>query len=115
MNTQDFLWCLGKTESKDNPNAPLGDHGRALGRFQVHPDWVDTQEKRFGIRPALNETWDSFATRLVIAFFEHYSQSMTDIEVAMYFHMGHRVVSTDNDWDAGYAERFQVYAAEKTR
>ena len=115
MNIQDFLWCLGRTESNDNPNSPLGDGGRAAGRFQIHPDWMDTQEKRFGLRPELNETWDSLFTRLVTAFFEHYGAQMSDVEVAMYFHIGHRVLPTDRDWDAKYAERFQVFAADMAR
>ena len=115
MNTKDFLFCLGKTESNDDPDIHLGDGGRALGRFQVHPDWVWTQCRRFGIQPALNETWDSFVTRLVTAFFDFYGGQMQDIEVAMYFHLGHRTLPTDNDWDVGYAERFQVFAADVAR
>lgn len=111
MTTLDFLYCLGMTESNDDPNAHLGDGGRALGRFQTHPDWIWTQCKRFGLQPALNETWDSFITRLVTAFYNHYIDSMEAIEVAMYFHMGHHVRQTDADWDQGYADRFQEYAA----
>jgi hypothetical protein len=112
MTTAEFLKVLGETESGDNPNAHLADAGRALGRFQIHPDWMDTQEKRFGIRPLLNETWDAFLTRLVTAFFNHYVQDMEDVEVAMYFHLGHRATPTDADWDKGYAERFQTFAAD---
>lgn len=115
MNIKDFLYCLGRTESNDNPSSPLGDGGRAAGRFQIHPDWMDTQTKRFGIRPQLNETWDSYFTRLVTAFWEFYSGQMTDIEVAMYFHLGHRTLPTADDWDKEYAERFQVFAADVAR
>ena len=112
MTTADFLTCLAKTESNDDPNIHLGDGGRALGRFQVHPDWVWTQCQRFGIKPALNETWDSFITRLVIEFFNHYAVALDDLGVAMYFHLGHRALPTDADWDKGYAERFQGFAAD---
>jgi hypothetical protein len=112
MTTQDFLYCLGKTESNDNPNVHLGDNGRALGRFQVHPDWVYTQSARFGLKPFLNETWDSFITRLVTAFYEHNIQFIAPVDVAMYFHLGHRTPSTAPDWDAEYAERFNVFAAD---
>jgi hypothetical protein len=112
MTTKDFLYCLGSTESRDDPNAPLGDGGRALGRFQWHPDAVWTNCRRFGIQPTLNEPWDSFLTRIVVAFYEHFIPSMEADEVAMYFHMGHRVQRTDTDWDAGYQQRFQGYAAE---
>jgi hypothetical protein len=115
VNTADFLVCLGKTESHDNPNAPLGDAGRALGRFQVHPDWVHTQEVAFGLQPIVNETWDSFITRLVTAFFNRHVKDMDEIEVAMYFHLGHHTLPTDADWDAHYAERFQTFAADFER
>jgi hypothetical protein len=112
MNTDDFLTCLAETESGDHPDVHLGDAGRAFGRWQVHPDWVWTQCRRFGIQPTLNETWDSFIRRLVTAFFEHYIQTMDESEVAMYFHLGHHTLPTDTDWDAGYAERFQGFAAD---
>lgn len=110
MNTDKFIFCLAMTESHDNPNAQLGDNGRALGRFQVHPDWVWTQCKRFGIQPTLNETWDSFITRLVTAFYNHYAISMSPVDIAMYFHIGHVVTIDSPDWDKGYATRFNGYA-----
>ena len=115
MNTTDFIYCLAMTESKNDPFVHLGDGGRALGRFQVHPDWVWTQCSRFGMKPELNETWDAFVTRLVVAFFNHYALSMDDLGVAMYFHLGHRTDPTAPDWDAPYAERFQTYAADMSR
>lgn len=111
MTAAEFLKVLGETESGDNPNARLGDNGRALGRFQVHPDWVWTQCRRFGLQPALDETWDSFITRLVIEFFNHNVSLMDDLSVAMYFHIGHHVAPTETAWDGPYAERFQTFAA----
>jgi len=112
LKIQDFLHCLAMTESNDDPDAPLRDGGRALGRFQIHPDAMDTMEKRFGIRPALNETWDSFLTRLVTAFVGFYQGQMSDIEVAMYFHLGHHARPTDDDWDKEYQQRFEIFVAE---
>jgi hypothetical protein len=111
MTTEQFLACLAETETNDNPRA-WGDNGRAIGRFQVHPDWVHTQEVRFGLQPVLNETWDSFITRLVTKFFELHIGTMDEQEVAMYFHLGHRTLPTDADWDTHYAERFQGFAAD---
>lgn len=123
MNTNDFLLCLARTESDDTNIVTMdgkeyvlmGDAGRALARFQCHPDWIHTQEVRFGIQPELNETWDSFITRLVTKFFEHHVATMQDIEVAMYFHLGHRVAVDGPGWDEGYARRFQVFAADFAR
>ena len=124
MTTEQFLHCLALTETGDIPvielphnrqAALLGDAGRAIGRFQVHPDWIHTQEVAFGLQPIVNETWDSFVTRLVISFFNRHIQSMTEQEVAMYFHLGHHALPTDADWDAGYAERFQGFAGGKPK
>ena len=109
MTTQEFLYCLGRTESNNDPNVALGDGGRALGRFQVHPDWAWGYARRFGVQPALNETWDSFITRIVVAFYDHFCGGMPALEVAMYFHVGHPVRPGDKDWDGDYAARFSGF------
>lgn len=106
MTPANFAHAIAIVESNDNPNAPLGDAGRALGRYQVHPDWVWTQCRRFTLAPFLNETWDAFIVRLVQAFYVGYSGTMPDVEVAMYFHLGHHAHPSDGDWDQEYASRF---------
>ena len=111
MTAAQFAEAIGQVESGNNPNAPLGDAGRALGRYQCHPDWIWTQCRHFTLAPFLNETWDAFVTRLVEAFYVAYSPFMSDVEVAMYFHMGHRVHPTDGDWDRDYANRFSAAAS----
>jgi hypothetical protein len=110
MTVSQFLAVLAHTESKSNPNAPLGDDGRALGRWQVHPDWVWSTARRFSLQPLLNESWDRFVERLVTAFYKEHSQYLSDIEVAMFFHLGHLESPDQSGWDKGYAERFEEYA-----
>lgn len=109
MTPQQFSTALGLTESNGNPNSPLGDHGRALGRFQVHPDWVFDWSNRLGIVPKLSETWDSFVERMVQAFYTHHvGGTLSDVEIAMAFHIGHLVHNYDPDWDSAYADRFTL-------
>ena len=105
MTPFEFAHRIAVVESNNNPNAPLGDDGRALGRFQVHPDWLFDWSTNYHITPHLMETWDSFVIRVVEAFYQSHT-TMMDVEIAMYFHLGHPCKSTDSDWDKDYAERF---------
>ena len=108
MTPSQFAAALAGTESNDNVNAPLGDHGCAMGRFQAHPDWVDTWSKHYDLWARDDETWDSRIERLVEAFADDHLQWLSAVEVAMYFHLGHRAIPTDKDWDAAYAKRFTI-------
>lgn len=109
MTLEKFLHTLAMTESNNNADVELGDGGRALGRFQVHPDWVFTQSKKFKKEPNLNETWDSFITRLVSAFFNQF-QLLRPVYIAMHFHLGHASFEWSDDWDKEYAARFLKFS-----
>lgn len=37
MTAQEFAHAIAIVESSDRSNPPLGDDGRALGRYQMHP------------------------------------------------------------------------------
>ena len=111
MPAINFVRALALTESSDNPNAPLGDHGCAQGRWQAHPDWVDTWSKHYNIWARVNESWDSRIQRLVEAFADDHLRLYLPVEVAMYFHLGHLSHPTDTDWDADYAKRFESFLA----
>ena len=111
MPAINFVRALALTESSDNPNAPLGDHGCALGRWQVHPDWLFGWAAHYHLSPHLNETWDSFAGRVVSAFADDHLRLYLPVEVCMYFHLGHRSHPTDTDWDKAYADRFEGFLA----
>ena len=107
LTPEQFVRALALTESNDNPEA-WGDAGRAMGRWQVHPDWVWTWANKYALEPALNETWDSFIHRLVTAFANEHLSIGNSTQVAMHFHLGHRSNSLAFDWDADYAQRFAV-------
>ena len=107
MTPQAFATAIGIVESNGNPNAPLGDGGRAIGRFQMHPDEMWTWARRLSIAPAANETWDSFIGRIVQAFYTfHCSEALTDVQIAMTYHIGHILRENSPEWDLGYAEKF---------
>ena len=102
-----FATAIGLVESNGNPNSKLGDDGRALGRFQVHPDECWGWAKRLSLAPQLSETWDSFVERIVEGFYSfHTDQGLTAIQTAMTWHIGHIVREESPDWDLGYASRF---------
>jgi hypothetical protein len=110
MTAQEFSKALGMTESRGDPNVEPGDGGCAMGRFQAHPDWLDTWKPHYGIRARLNETWDSMVERVIEAFFADHSRYLTPLLIAMYYHKGHQVIPDDPDWDKTYAARFEHYA-----
>lgn len=111
MTPIDFATAIGIVESNGNPNSPLGDDGRALGRFQVHPDELWGWATRLTLYPHLSETWDSFVDRVVQRFYTfHVAQSLTPVQIAMCWHLGHISRESDPDWDSGYAARFAAAA-----
>lgn len=108
-----WMWSLAMTESHNNPDSRLGDHGRAFGRWQVHPDWVWTYSRGNSIVPRLGETWDSFIERILSAFYDKYN--LNPSEKAMMFHLGHRSSVLAVDWDHDYATRFNSYLDQATK
>ena len=104
-----FVSALAHTESGDNPNAPLGDNGRASGRWQMHPDWFWEWANHYNLPPDLNETLDSWFGRIILAFANDHLRWMEPINAAMYFHLGHQTNPSKPDWDAAYAARFESF------
>jgi len=114
MDPDTFAEILGLVESDGNPNAKLGDGGRAFGRWQVHPDWVFEWALRLKVTPKLNELWDDFMRRLIKAFYNFpFHLKLQPIEVAMTFHIGHITHVGQPNWDDDYATRFKFYAAQQ--
>ncbi len=116
MEPETFATILGLVESDGNPNALLGDDGRAAGRFQIHPDFLWEWANRLKLQPKLNERWDSFYSRLVQAFFTFpFHLKLLPVEVAMTFHKGHIVrwaTPLPPDWDQDYANRWSIMATK---
>lgn len=111
LTPEQFVRALALTESDADPEA-FGDAGRAEGEWQEHPDWAWGWAHHYGLSPALNETWDSFERRIVIAFATDHLRTKLPQYVAMYFHLGHVCAPFDNDWDDVYAKRFEAFAEQ---
>lgn len=105
MTPAQFSHVLGLVESSGNEYA-WGDSGRALGRFQVHPAWLFEAATRYAIQPTVDDTWDIFVERVVLAFFASNIINSNPLKVAMHFHRGHEVEPSDPDWDVLYSGRF---------
>jgi hypothetical protein len=102
--------AIGWVESRNDPPA-LPDGGRALGRWQVHPDRLWSEAHAFKLSPALGETWDSFVDRVLRAMITYHAQHNTPLEIAMYWHLGHWADPDDADWDQVYADKFSLQFA----
>ena len=107
ITVDQFLKALAVVESSDDPEA-WGDCGRAMGRWQVHPDrlWYEVNAGR--IPPTLGETWDQLVGRVLRTIFAFYVGKVSPGELAMYWHVGHWVKPGDSTWDAKYAARFEA-------
>jgi len=103
-----ILAALAEVESSNNPEA-WGDGGRAMGRWQVHPDRLWYEAGRYGLTPFLGETWDAFVARVLWAMVDdRLGPSLTAVEVAMYWHLGHVCQPNSKDWDKVYEARFNA-------
>jgi hypothetical protein len=112
MTTVDqFLKALAEVESSDDPQA-WGDGGRAMGRWQVHPDRLWGEMHLAILKPELGETWDHLAERILRTIWNFYGDKVTPGEIAMYWHVGHWCKPADSTWDAGYASRFAAALAK---
>ncbi len=107
--TERFLHALAVTESNDNPDAPFGDCGRAVGRYQAHPDWVVTFMSAYEMKPIIGDSWDTFVAKLISKFYEIHTEkyNLNPEEVAMTYHIGHIVHPSSTDWDVEYANKFR--------
>lgn len=110
MTPQQWAQAIAIIESSNRSNPPLGDSGRALGRYQMWPSWVFEWAKRLNLYPTVNETWDAYFTRLIQGYFTFRTkQGLTPVQAAVSFHRGHVVKEGDPDWLADdYAERFNA-------
>ena len=108
MTPEAFSTAIAIVESGNRSNPPLGDDGRARGRYQLHPDFYDEWKTKLNIQVILGETWDSMDTRIVQGYFTlRMGQGMTAVQAAVSFHRGHPCREGDSDWLADdYASRF---------
>lgn len=108
-----FTHALALVESQDVPNA-IGDNGRALGPYQMHPDFCDTY---YPDTVQIGWTWRDFYHACLLVFWntEFGGLQLNDLDaavnLAMKFHLGVGAVS-QGKWDATYAERFRNFLAQ---
>ena len=89
MTTVDqFLEALGAVESSNNPQA-WGDDGRAMGRWQVHPDRVWSESRLCRVAPVLGESWNGWIGRILAVIFKGLYPVESPVAIAMYWHLGH--------------------------
>lgn len=106
MTTVDqFLKALAVVESKDDPEA-WGDGGQAMGRWQIHPARYADELKHTSTVAHNGDTWDQVVAEMLRTIWTIYHVGWSPVAIAMYWHRGHWVESTDADWDAKYAARF---------
>lgn len=117
MTPEQFTQILGLTESGGKVEA-WGDDTKgtkpplAMGRFQIHPVWLWDHTRTRDAMPAMLESWDTWIARLIGAFYARYSEAITAVRLAMWFHLGHLTVDRLSDWDKAYADRFNAFAAK---
>lgn len=102
-----FLEALGAVESSNNPCA-WGDYGRAMGRWQVHPDRVWSESRLRRVAPNLGETWDSWIGRILAVIFKSLYPVESPMAIAMYWHLGHFCNPGQGDWDPSYYDKIDA-------
>jgi len=113
-NEDKFVHALALIESRNNPNTPLGDHGRAAGRWQQHPyfTWRWSPFGPMGVHLSENEraevkgnpTQDVVEEMAVRLFFRYAPPDKAPASIAVAYHLhGSHIY---NDDDPEYRARF---------
>lgn len=105
VTVEQFLDALAQVESSNNPEA-WGYGGRAMGRWQVHPDALWTFAHLYSIKPLLGETWDHLVNRIVTALYNDNAANEEPRAIAMRWHVGHWTYPSRPEWDLVYEEKF---------
>lgn len=100
-----FAAALALTES-DNDQKAWGDQGLAMGRWQMHPAFIDEWWPD-GI--GVDWSWDHLFHAALLRFYTtKYVQGVTLSRVVMEFHLGVQAVE-EGRWDKPYWNRFSKY------
>jgi hypothetical protein len=111
MTPKQFAQVIAEIESGGDPEA-WGDHGRAMGAYQVRPAWLWEWAHTLGVAPPVGVDWDDWVRTVVEAFAGEMIQRTTPVRLAMYFHLGHPAIEQSDTWDKTYAAKFEA-AAQK--
>ena len=100
-----FALALAWTES-GNQETVWGDHGLAVGRWQMHPVWYAEWAD-----PAIQVgwSWDTAFRAALLLFWDEYERQKTPIvDRALIFHLGASAFARGVR-DRGYADRFATF------
>lgn len=108
VDSQDILEALAIVESSDNPDAPLGDGGRAAGRWQIHPiflaEMMKTEDADQPLWELFYGTWDEVFHRFLTGWVvRQLRRGLEPVRIALYFHLGHQ-----GEIDLDYARKFTM-------
>lgn len=100
--------ALAYTESNNNPNAPLGDDGRAIGRWQMHLPFLYTWLTSYQWRGEI--TVDKRCELALRNFYNAAAKKdIDDIDAACGFNKTGEPDSCKAIYDVDYATCFQVW------
>lgn len=102
-----FAKALALTESDDDPKA-WGDQGLAMGRFQMHPAFVD---QWWPDDIGVDWSWDHLFRMALLRFYTTKFQPGVTLEkLVMEFHLGEHAVA-EGRWDKVYEQHFKQHFA----
>lgn len=105
LTFEQFAQALALTESNDNPNAPLGDDGRAAGRWQMHPSFYE--EWTTPIPHGTEPSWDTqFRNALFRFYMRAVRNGIDDADAACGFNLSGQPEPGMAARDPVYAQRF---------
>ena len=111
LSFEDFDHALSLTESGDNPNAPLGDGGRAAFRRQMHPVFYEDPRWAVPIPHGTDPTWDETCEWRLRRFWEWaVAHDIDDLDAACGFNLHGAPIAGSAAQDPAYAERFRKAA-----
>jgi hypothetical protein len=97
-----FAQALALTESNDNPHA-WGDQGLAVGRWQMHPAFVD---EWWPGDIGVDWSWDRLFRAALLRFYSTKCEPLVSVvNLVMQFHLGVHAVA-EGKWDKDYEARF---------
>jgi soluble lytic murein transglycosylase-like protein len=108
-----LLDAIAQVESRRDPNA-VGDHGRAIGVYQIHRDYWQDGTRILGTDWPYEDAVDPVKARqVVLAYLRHYGRDLSLIDMARIHNggpSGHKRQSTQD-----YARKIEAILENETQ